>query len=1331
MERVDLKWEQNEVEVDEEEEVGGLKVRSSKAIKEVTNGKIETNGHADSTPMITNGTEKSDLGDDQERSMEHLSDSSNGVEVEEGTEQNEVSVQKIVALNNGVEEATEKSDLDDVLARSTEQLSDSNNEVSVQQIVALNNWFEEGIEAKEKSLQQIAASNNGVEVEEETKPKEESVQQFAASNNGVEEGTEPQEESKQHLVTYTDGVEEGTEPQEVSKQHLVTYTDGVEEGTEPQEVSVQRFLASDNGVEERTEAKEESKQHLLISAIGVEEGAEPKEVSVQQFVASNNGVVEGTEPKKESKQHLVTSTDGVDVEEVTETEEKSTQQIVVSDNGVEEGIEAKEESKQHLVSSTDEVEKGTEAEEGPFRSGHSVYYDKDEGIWKCRACSWTLLGKSLGIDWTKIPRGHLDKLMHYPMLDQSELLFSFGSKDSNSISTPSIKEKIDKIPGDEGIQESATLNIQLNGYLKSDNLSSSHAQLSKDLSEVHNIVRKSTTIDEIESADADLINDIDADVNDFDVENVIQKQNTHDLYCPNCKSCITKRVILRKRKRKIRVSGDNVKRNKLVVVGDSKVDASHAQVAGDEVHDVADSSLDGTPPLEADDHQPDREPELFRCLSCFSFFIPTGNGFKLFRMFGEKGNQENVKGEQTPTTNKKWFSIFALNKGKASVEQGNGIGANAVKNDSGVLIPSDDFKDRRSKSLVIKESAPPAHSSSEIAQDSGGKILGSKNQDANMKGKMVINTVGKSKNATKSQEGGSVFDIFDEETRNQPGTSAASKKIQGNDRNDELLRTTGRIQVSDGNIVQESVPASNDRKDELLRIGGRVEVSSGNLAQESLPASNDRKDDLLRTGGRIQVSNGDLVQESLPASNDGKDEQLRTGGRIQVGNGNLVQESLPASNDRKDELLRTDGRIQVSDGNRVQDSVPASQQNEVKLLITSTKEECLTIETDLKSDMAILNKDPDNQFLLSSATTAFALNGLDENGKPKYLTQIPEETEQHIEAMLSSESLVANEDNKFQLGSKDGGHHYEVSQHTITKTNIEIHSKQPLKVDEHALISSVKDALSIQDKPDNITNISVEAAANNIPSNDTIINVEAGHETTETASANLGTQIHSVEGQGTDAAEVYKIEIVKSIVFGGLAESVTSLSIVSSATGSDTSTLNILVLAMANLIGGLFIIFDNLWELKRDRFEQASNQIMEKHVDRYREQLGRRENFTLHAVLVVLSYIIFGLVPPVTYGFSFRKSDDKELKIVAVAAASLVCILMLATGKAYVQRAPKPYFKTISTYIILGFTVSGVSYAAGILFKRLLEKLGLFQPSSPPNLFLPEMPGTGAAWASL
>lgn len=72
--------------------------------------------------------------------------------------------------------------------------------------------------------------------------------------------------------------------------------------------------------------------------------------------------------------------------------------------------------------------------------------------------------------------------------------------------------------------------------------------------------------------------------------------------------------------------------------------------------------------------------------------------------------------------------------------------------------------------------------------------------------------------------------------------------------------------------------------------------------------------------------------------------------------------------------------------------------------------------------------------------------------------------------------------------------------------------------------------------------------------NDTIINMEPGHENRETASANLDTQIHSVEGEAADRAEGYKIEIIKSIVFGGLAESITSLSIVSSATGGDTTT---------------------------------------------------------------------------------------------------------------------------------------------------------------------------------
>lgn len=121
----------------------------------------------------------------------------------------------------------------------------------------------------------------------------------------------------------------------------------------------------------------------------------------------------------------------------------------------------------------------------------------------------------------------------------------------------------------------------------------------------------------------------------------------------------------------------------------------------------------------------------------------------------------------------------------------------------------------------------------------------------------------------------------------------------------------------------------------------------------------------------------------------------------------------------------------------------------------------------------------------------------------------------------------------------------------------------------------------------------------------------------------------------------------------------------------------------------------------------------------------------LHAVVAIISYLIFGLVAPVVYGFSFRESDDKQLKLVVAAATSLLCILILAVAKAYVQRPPKPYLKTIMTFMILGLMVSGVSYAAGILAERLLEKLGLFEASSAaPNLLVQEMRPVGSGWAS-
>ncbi|PKA61665.1 hypothetical protein AXF42_Ash018646 [Apostasia shenzhenica] len=89
-------------------------------------------------------------------------------------------------------------------------------------------------------------------------------------------------------------------------------------------------------------------------------------------------------------------------------------------------------------------------------------------------------------------------------------------------------------------------------------------------------------------------------VNDLeiDLEKVLEEQETHDLFCPNCHSCITKRVILRRRKRKTHGFDRDLRPEKV-------------QHVEPHVADIAETTRDN-------------EPDVFRCLSCFSFFIPTG-----------------------------------------------------------------------------------------------------------------------------------------------------------------------------------------------------------------------------------------------------------------------------------------------------------------------------------------------------------------------------------------------------------------------------------------------------------------------------------------------------------------------------------------------------------------------------------------------------------------------------------------------------------------------------------------------------------------------------------
>ncbi|CAL9765445.1 unnamed protein product [Musa acuminata subsp. burmannicoides] len=232
-----------------------------------------------------------------------------------------------------------------------------------------------------------------------------------------------------------------------------------------------------------------------------------------------------------------------------------------------------------------------------------------------------------------------------------------------------------------------------------------------------------------------------------------------------------------------------------------------------------------------------------------------------------------------------------------------------------------------------------------------------------------------------------------------------------------------------------------------------------------------------------------------------------------------------------------------------------------------------------------------------------------------------------------------------------------------------------------------------------------------------------GSETSTTeVLAHSDVRINVAEQTARDTEISNDWDILKSIVYGGLNESITSLAVVSSAAGADVSTLKIVALGLAKLIGGFLLITHELFELRTAQ-DEATEQKDEQR-GRYWELLGWRANFRRHFPVATISYILFGLVPPVVYGFSFRRSDEKEFKLMAVAASSLLCTALLALCKAHVK-PQKGYVKTMVYYLVLGVSACGPSYLAGMMIDKLLEKLGLFDHGttlqSPPTLMCQDL----------
>ncbi|KAH1095221.1 hypothetical protein GLYMA_14G187300v4 [Glycine max] len=336
---------------------------------------------------------------------------------------------------------------------------------------------------------------------------------------------------------------------------------------------------------------------------------------------------------------------------------------------------------------------------------NSVYFDEQQGMWKCHHCTWT---KRFDSPWT-VPNWNLKgypDLMTVKTMIQHGPFFVCDTKDDEvngvqngdafwSVHPTNLGGRDFDVQADQSVVQNSLCSEITNQCMKTvdDKLPSvteiSHLHNSSDIqaTAVTNFPEETSTKEA-----PNLIEEIDPQLEEFDVEAVLAKQETHDLFCPNCSSCITKRVILTKRKRNTKKSGSKPKRDKpenthnldneakcdeLQTRGSSELPDSSAQPEAKQgVHaNIMPEPGILSPEPSADNNQPHEEPEVFRCLACLSFFIPSGKCFDRFRFDGANKSESarnlpsipasNLQNPSIPQgSNANWLiSLFPWKKG--------------------------------------------------------------------------------------------------------------------------------------------------------------------------------------------------------------------------------------------------------------------------------------------------------------------------------------------------------------------------------------------------------------------------------------------------------------------------------------------------------------------------------------------------------------------------------------------------------------------------------------------------------------------------------------------
>ncbi|KAI3921000.1 hypothetical protein MKW92_046631 [Papaver armeniacum] len=276
----------------------------------------------------------------------------------------------------------------------------------------------------------------------------------------------------------------------------------------------------------------------------------------------------------------------------------------------------------------------------------SVYFDEIKGIWKCRHCTWTYRMESCSSkidEHIQNPKGHCHRMVDMETLRRQEYCFDLESKGAvstsngtnrtNEIGSPSaelstagdaptkdeLEVKVSNPNAEKSLVNGTNLHETLINEVEQTGL---HVEspLENGYLNVKLVGNKHVQFGEVEESNTE-------QVIEWDVERVIEEQETHDLICPNFP--ITEDT------REPKKFGTPTRS---ILKTDPSTSSSNSQ-----------GHYAGVIPGAPDTNE--RRNDVFRCFSCFSFFIPTVAGFRLFRCFGFDDEESLSISQPTPSPN--------------------------------------------------------------------------------------------------------------------------------------------------------------------------------------------------------------------------------------------------------------------------------------------------------------------------------------------------------------------------------------------------------------------------------------------------------------------------------------------------------------------------------------------------------------------------------------------------------------------------------------------------------------------------------------------------------